>query len=211
MSQESDAIGRAVAADLLDWLSPLRFDEAASESERREAYRLRYRAVVERGMATADRFPDGLESDAHDAGAVQVVGWDGDQAVATCRLVFDQSGRPFPLETEFALTLPSRERTVEWGRVTIDSGRRGEGHRLIMGLAARGWMAMEARGATVAIGVTPERLVVFLNTLGFPLTVLGPPRMYWGEERVPVRCEGARAAAALGRLWGGAHVESLQA
>jgi N-acyl-L-homoserine lactone synthetase len=210
MSQQSHAMGHAVAADLLSWLSPLRFDEAASESERREAYRLRYRAVVECGMDTADRFPDGLESDEHDAAAVQVVGWDGDQAVATCRLVFEQSGRPFPLETEFDLTLPSRERTVEWGRVAIDSGRRGEGHRLMMGLAARGWMAMEARGATVAIGVTPERLVAFLSTLGFPLTVLGPPRMYWGEERVPVQCEGARAVVAIGQLWGGAHVESLQ-
>lgn len=81
----------------------------------------------------------------------------------------------------------------------------------MMGLAARGWMAMEARGATVAIGVTPERLVVFYKTLGYPLTVLGPPRLYWGEQRVPVLCEGARAVAAIGRLWGGALVGSLQA
>jgi N-acyl-L-homoserine lactone synthetase len=140
---------------------------------------------------------------------VQVVGWDGDRAVATCRLVFARDGRPFPLETAFAVTLPSRDRTVEMGRVAIDSHRRGEGHRLVMGLAARGWLAMEARGATVAIGVTPERLVAYFSTLGFPVTVLGPPRVYWGEERVPILCEGVRAAAALGRLWGGAQVESV--
>ncbi|HUU35116.1 MAG TPA: GNAT family N-acyltransferase [Vicinamibacterales bacterium] len=210
MSPESDAVGRAVAADLLTWLRPLRFDEASDERECREAFRLRCRAVVEGGMDTADRFPDGLERDAHDADAVQLIGWDGDQAVATCRLVFARSGRPFPLETAFALALPSRERTVEWGRVTIDSSRRGEGHRLVMGLAARGWLAMEARGATVAIGVTPERLVAFLSTLGFPLTALGPPRVYWGEERVPIQCEGVHAAAALSRLWGSVKTESGQ-
>lgn len=204
MSRESDATGRAVATDLLNWLRPLRFDEAYDEAGCREAFRLRYRAVVAGAMDTADRFPDGLERDAHDADAVQLIGWDGAQAVATCRLVFGQSGRPFPLETAFALTLPSRERTVEWGRMTIDSNRRGEGHRLVMGLAARGWLAMEARGATVAIGITPERLVAFFSTLGFPFTVLGPPRVYWGEERVPILCEGVEAAAALGRLWGGA-------
>jgi N-acyl-L-homoserine lactone synthetase len=209
MSRESNAIGRAVAADILDWLCPLRFDEASGETERREAFRLRYRAVVEGGMDRADRFPDGLEQDDHDVDAVQLIGWDGDQAVATCRLVFGQSGRPFPLETAFALTLPSRERTVEWGRVTIHSRRRGQGHRLVMGLAARGWLTMEALGATVAIGITPERLVAFFTTLGFPLTVLGPPRVYWGEERVPILCEGVQAAAALGRFWGGAQVESL--
>ena len=201
MSEEPDAVGRAVAADLLNWLHPLRFDEAANETECREAFRLRYRAVVDGAMDTADRFPDGLEQDAYDAEAVQLIGWDGAEAVATCRLVFAQSDRPFPLETAFALTLPSRERTVEWGRVTIDASRRGEGHRLVMGLAACGWGAMEARGATVAIGVTPERLVAWFSTLGFPFTVLGPSRVYWGEERVPILCEAARAAAALGRLW----------
>lgn len=202
-------MGRAVAANLLDWLAPLRFEEASSESEQREAYRLRYRAVVDAGMDTSNRFPDGLERDAIDAEAVQIVGWDGDRAVATCRLVFARNGRPFPLETAFALSLPSRDRTVEMGRVAIDPRRRGEGHRLVMGLAARTWLAMEARGATVAIGVTPERLVAFFSTLGFPITVLGPPRVYWGEERVPILCEGVRAAAALGRIWGDAQVESV--
>jgi N-acyl-L-homoserine lactone synthetase len=97
------------------------------------------------------------------------------------------------------------------GRVAIDRARRGEGHRLVMGLAARGWLAMEARGATIAIGVTPERLVAFFSRLGFPITVLGPPVVYWGEERVPILCDGARAAVALGQLWGGAQVEALLA
>ncbi|MGE0359867.1 MAG: GNAT family N-acyltransferase [Vicinamibacterales bacterium] len=208
MSRGSDAVGRGVAIELLHWLRPLRFEEATDDASRREAFRLRYRAVVGEGLDSADRFPDGLEHDAHDDAAVQLVGWDGDHAVATCRLVFAQPDRPFPLESAFALTLPSRERTVEWGRVAIDSSRRGEGHRLVMGLAARGWQAMEARGAAVAIGITPERLVAFFGTLGFPLTVLGPPRHYWGEERVPILCDGAAAAEALGRLWGGAPAAS---
>jgi hypothetical protein len=208
MSRSFDAVGRAVAADLLTWLAPLRFEEAAAEAQRREAYRIRYRAIVNVGVDLADRCPDGLEHDAIDDDAVQIVGWDGDRAVATCRLVFGESGRPFPLETAFALTLPSRERTAEMGRVSIDPERRGEGHRLVMGLAARAWLAMEARGATAAIGATPERLVAFFGTLGFPVTVLGPPRAYWGEERVPILCDGARAAVALGQLWGGAEVKA---
>jgi N-acyl-L-homoserine lactone synthetase len=205
----STLIGRAAAVDLLNWLSPLRFDEASSESERVEAFRLRYRAVVDTGMDSPDRFPDGIERDDHDADAVQVVGWDGDRAVATCRLVFARPDRLLPLETAFDLTLPSRVGLVEWGRVATDPSRRGEGHRLVMGLAARGWLAMETWGATVAIGVTPQRLVSFLGALGFPLTVLGPSRVYWGEDRVPVLCEAATAAAVIADVWGGANVEAF--
>jgi N-acyl-L-homoserine lactone synthetase len=209
MSQQSDAVGRAVAADLLTWLSPLRFEEAVSDADRREAFRLRYLAVVEASLESVERFPDGLEREPVDEDAVHIVGWERERAVATCRLVFARGDRPFPLEAAFALTLPSREKTVEMGRVTIDPQRRGEGHRLVMGLAARSWQAMAARGATMAIGVTPARLVTFFSALGFPVTVLGPPRQYWGEERVPILCEAGPAAAALAQLWGGAEVDAV--
>ena len=45
-------VGDAVATDLLSALAPLRVEEAHDELERRASYRLRYAAVVERGLAS---------------------------------------------------------------------------------------------------------------------------------------------------------------
>jgi N-acyl-L-homoserine lactone synthetase len=194
-------VGGALAADLLARLQPLRFVEADGAADREAAFRIRYRAVIAVGMASADLFRDETECDAYDEGAVHVLGWDGDTPVATCRLVFPVPGRPLPLETAFALSIADPDRVVEFGRVAIDSKYRGEGHRLFMGLAARAWLSMQKRGFTRVVGVTPERLVQFLRGLGFPLTVLGPPTMYWGEERYPILCDGVVAAGIIGETW----------
>lgn len=203
-SAEADplAVGDAVAADLLAELEPLRFVEAADERECEEAFRLRYRAVIERGMAPAERFAAGLERDEFDAGAVQIVGWDGTRPIATCRLVLPTPGRPLPMEAAFGLEITGSGGMVEWGRVVVDPGYRGDGHSVLMGLAARGWLAMRARGFTTAVGVTPERLVSLFRALGFAVILLGPPQTHWGEERYPILCEGRTAIPGLDRLWG---------
>jgi N-acyl-L-homoserine lactone synthetase len=201
MSRDPSTEGGRVAADLLAWLAPLRFLEAADDEAREACYRLRYRAVVEVGMEAADRFGGQIESDAYDEQAVHILGWDADTPVATCRLVFRGDGHRLPLETVYDLPQKGLDRVVEWGRVAIHSSRRGDGHRLFMGLAARAWLSMESRGSTTAVGVTPERLVRFFRALGFPLTVLGPPKVYWGEERSLVLCDGPAAVRMLGELW----------
>lgn len=182
--------GDAIAAELLGELEPLAFREARGDAEREEAFRLRHRAVLEMPLSGSAREPEGLERDEFDASAVQILGWDGDRAIATCRLVLPQPGRPLPAEAAFDLRLPGADCLVEWGRVVVDPAYRGDGHSVLLGLTARGWTSLRSRGFTGAIGATPKRLVGLLDALGFAVTVLGPPRIYWGEERYPILCEG---------------------
>jgi N-acyl-L-homoserine lactone synthetase len=196
------AAGDGLAAALLAELEPLRFAEAAGAGECEDAFRLRRRAVVERGMVPDRPLVDGLERDEFDAGAVQILGWDGDRPVATCRLVLPAAGRALPVVTAFGLSVPDPARVVEWGRVVVDPGYRGDGHSVLMGLMARGWLSMRARGLTTVVAATSGRLVELFRTLGFAVTVLGPPRAHWGEERVPILCEAAAAVPHLARQWG---------
>jgi N-acyl-L-homoserine lactone synthetase len=194
-------VGDAIAANLLAGLAPLRFDQAKDEREREAAFRLRYRAVVERGMSAADNFPEGLECDAFDPDAVHILGWDGDRPIGTCRLVLPVPGRPLPIETAFGLHVEGSDRMVEWGRMVIDPDYRGRDHGVLMGLGARGWLSMRAFGFTAAVAATPERLVKLFDSLGFAVTVVGPPRVHWGEERCLIVCDGRTAIPGLERFW----------
>ena len=67
--------------------SPFDYRVADSESERSVAYRLRGSAVIDRGWCTADDLPGGMERDEYDDRAIQVIGWDGDVAMSTGRVV----------------------------------------------------------------------------------------------------------------------------
>ena len=194
------AAGDAIATQLLAELEPLVFVEAVSEAEREAAYRLRYRALAEMELDTTAAFPDGRERDEFDAMAVQIVGREGAQVIATCRLVLPEPGRLLPMQTAFGLLLDAQDDLVEWGRLVVDPAYRGDGHSVLMGLAARGWLSLRARGFTRAIGATPLRMVALLDALGFAVTVLGEPRMYRGEERCPILCEGRAAIPQLHRL-----------
>ena len=65
-------VGDAVATDLLSAIAPVSRCRrgACDEREPSAGYRLRYAAVVERGPASADVFPDGEERDEYDDRAV---------------------------------------------------------------------------------------------------------------------------------------------
>ena len=193
------AAGDALAARLLADLEPLVFREAVGDDEREDAYRLRYRALAEMGLDASTAFPEGRERDEYDATAVQIVGCEVRTIIATCRLVLPAPGRELPMQTAFGLSLEKEEDLVEWGRVVVDPAYRGDGHSVFMGLAARGWLSLRARGFTRAIAATPKRLVALFEALGFAVTVLGQPRTYWGEERYPILCEGRAAIARLRR------------
>lgn len=175
-----------LAARILDSLRPLQFREATQAPEREACLRLRYQAVIERRLASAESFPDGLESDCFDADAVHVLGFDGDRPIAASRIVLPAAGRALPTVVAFGVHLPAAADVVEWGRIVVDPDYRGDGHRVFLGLAARCWLSTRARGYTTVIGATPKRLVALFDTLGFTVTVLGAARQYWGEERHPV-------------------------
>ena len=193
------AAGDAVAADLLSQLQPIRFAEAVNERERTEAFRLRYRAIVEAGLASSHEYPDGLDCDEFDADAIQILGWDGDAAVATLRIVPRSVGRTLPVESAFGLDLESVASVVEWGRLVVDPNYRGDGHSVLLGLAARAWLSMRSLGYTTALGATSKQIISLLEGIGFAITVLGPARTYLGVDRYPILCEARSTVSRLER------------
>ena len=205
-------VGDAVAADLLSSLSPLRFEEAHDDSEdKRASYRLRYAAVVERGLAPADAFRDGEEHDEYDDRAVHIVGWDGGRPIATCRLVLPQAGARLPVESTFELDVAGSESMVDLGRGIVEPAWRSGDHRVFMGLVARSWLSMRARGFTILIAATPVRLLNLFRDLGFTVKELGEPRQVWNEERHAFLVDGRASASGLARQWGSAATARLAA
>src|SRR4051812_45866490 len=103
--EAASALARAdaLATDVLARLAPLRYEVARTAAECEAAYRLRYRAIVERGWRTPADFPDGIERDAYDAEAIHILGWDGAVPIATLRLVCPVLGRQLPTEAAFDL------------------------------------------------------------------------------------------------------------
>ena len=90
---------------------------------------------------------------------------------------------------------------VEWGRMVIDPEYRGGDRGVLMGLGARGWLAMRGLGFTVAIGATPVSLVELFDSLGLGVTVVGPSQLHWGEERCLIVCEGRLAIPGIERVY----------
>jgi N-acyl-L-homoserine lactone synthetase len=195
------AAGDAIAAEILAELEPFRFREAVDDAEREECFRLRYRAVVEFGLAPAESMADGLERDEFDPGAVQIIGYDGARAIATCRLVLPARGRVLPAAHAFGVEISGAVDVVEWGRVVVDPDYRGDGHSIFMALAAQGWRSMRARGHVACIAATPKRLIGLFGALGFTVTVLAPPRGYWGEKRYLIMCDARPTIERLGPRW----------
>lgn len=194
-------LGDNLAASILHELEPLHFREAQDPREREDCYRLRYRAVVEMEMTASGRFPSGLEHDEFDAEAVQLLGQDEGSVIATARLVLPAPGRSLPAERDFELRLSDGLEVVEFGRVVVDPRYRGDGHSVFMGLAAQAWLSMRARGFTAAIASTHRRLIDLFEALGFTVTVLGPARTCWGEQRHPIICDGRPAIPGIERQW----------
>jgi N-acyl-L-homoserine lactone synthetase len=191
--------GDAIARQWLTELEPLVFVEAVDAGECADAFRLRYRALAEMGVDAASTFPDGMERDEFDAGAVHILGREAESLVATSRLVLPAPGRQLPMLSAYDLALSDTSDLVEWGRLVVDPAYRGDGHSVLLGLAAQGWLSLRARGFSRAIAATPRRLVNLFDVLGFAVTVLGAPRLYWGEERCPILCDGPAAISALRR------------
>lgn len=193
-----------IAARGLAWAAPIGYAETQSAHEREAAFRLRYRAVVERGWYQPADFPDGLERDAYDDEAVQIVGWDDATAIATARLVFPHEGMLLPTEAAFDVRVEPRGRVVDAGRYVVAREYSNIEHRVLAGLLGASWLAVRARGFShvcSAFASGPARRLYRL--MGIRTTVLAPPRLYWGEERYPIRWETAVSLPALAERWRG--------
>ena len=152
-------------------------------------------------MADPQRFPNGMERDAFDDAAVQILGWDGQMPIATCRVLTPDSDRALPILTEFGIDLPDAGGVAECGRLVVDPGYRGDGHSVILGLAAQGWMSLRDRGYSRVIAATTGRLIALFEALGFRIARLGPAREYWREERFPILFDGGATALGVEQEW----------
>ncbi len=196
---ERAAMLRAVDELMRDHVAraaPLRFDVARTDADRDVAYRLRYRVAIEHGWADPAEFPHGRETDAFDREAVHVVGWDGDVLAATGRLIAPRPDRPLPTEALFDVAVAPRGRVVNVDRLAVAPGYSDRRHRTMFGLMGATWGQTRALGCHAWVGINTEAMVRLYRLLGFTPTPLAPPRLYWGEQRLPVLCDGTTDATA---------------
>ena len=184
-----DLLADQVLADV----APLSLAVATTAADMDAVLRLRYESVIEMGWAQPHDYPDGRERDDYDDGATFVICRDGGELVGATRLVPSVPGRPLLIEKEFgAIAIDAPERVMEGGRVVIPRRHRGDNSHLIMaGLFARGWLAAREQGFDRFVGQVTPLLSDLYRGLGLTVTVLGPARTYFGEERFPIEVSGA--------------------
>jgi hypothetical protein len=164
--------------------SPFDYRVAVDDSDRGVAYRLRGSAVIERGWRTADDLPGGMERDKYDDRAIQVVGWDGDVAMSTGRVVLPPA---LPTEEACGLIVEPRGGVVDVGRMCVARSHQSLEHAALIGLMCRLYLAMREHGFGVACGMMSVPARALMGLFGLRLEILGPERTYWNESRAPVR------------------------
>src|SRR5258705_2986470 len=130
----------ALSKGLVAKTAPVRFAVAQTPAEREAAFRLRAQALIERGSAQPEDFSDGLECDAHDERALQIIGWDGDQAIATGRIVLPEPGYLLPTEEAFGLKLEPQGEVVDIGRYTVMHDWAQKENRYFTGMLGFCWL-----------------------------------------------------------------------
>ena len=164
--------------------SPFDYRVAADDSERGVAYRLRGSAVIDRGWCMAGDLPGGMERDGYDDRAIQVIGWDGDAAMSTGRIVLPPG---LPTEEACGLVVEPRGGVVDVGRMCVAASHQGLEHAALIGLMCRLYLAMREHGFEVACGMMSVPARALMGLFGLRLEILGPERTYWNESRAPVR------------------------
>jgi hypothetical protein len=189
----------ALAADLVA-RHGYSFTVATDDAGREAAYRLRYLATVEQGWRHENGATDGREHDAYDESAVHIVGWHGQTAISTGRLVLPPG--PLPTEEICGIVIEPRGRVVDVGRMTVARSYQGPAHPAFVALLARLYLEVRHRGYEVACGLMAARARSLLRLLGVRVEVLGADRPFWGEMRAPVRFTVSENAVPLADRWG---------
>ena len=164
--------------------SPFDYRVAADDSEREIAYRLRGGAVLGRGWCDAGDLPGGMERDEYDDHAIQVIGWDGDVAMSTGRVVLPPG---LPTEEACGIVVEPRGEVVDVGRMCVARDYQDLEHAALIGLMCRLYLTMREHGYRVACGMMSAPARSLMGLFGLQLEILGPERVYWNESRAPVR------------------------
>jgi hypothetical protein len=186
-----------IARHLVARVNPIRFDLAESQEDRAAVFQLRFETAAKQGWVTQAEFPDGLERDAYDDEAVLVVGWHGDMLAATARLVFPMPSRPLPIEQEFDLSIELPGGVADLRRAIVTAPYRSRRHTVFAALLARCWLEVRGHGLHRVCGAANLAWLERYQKLGLPVSVLGLPRQYWGEERYPLLLDGLDLSHAL--------------
>jgi hypothetical protein len=164
--------------------SPFDYRVADGDCEREIAYRLRGGAVLDRGWCTASDLPGGMERDEYDDRAVHVIGWDGDVAMSTGRVVPPPG---LPTEEACGIVVEPRGGVVDVGRMCVAPSHQSLEHAAFIGLMCRLYLVMRERGYRFACGMMSPPARAMMGLFGLQLEILGPERTYWNEPRAPVR------------------------
>lgn len=199
---------RRGSADVLDALverilseSPWRFTTPVSAHEQALAYRIRAAATVQAGWATPDAFPAGMEKDEFDSVAVHILGWDGDTAICTGRVVFPPG--PLPTEVACGLVVEPRGQVADVGRMAVLRSHQTFGHATFLALLCALYREVRARDHEIACGMMAAPARSLVGRLGIRLEELGPPRVHHGQLRTPVRFHLATNVAPIAAQWDG--------
>jgi hypothetical protein len=64
------------------------------------------------------------------------------------------------------------------------------------------WFEIQARGFYYLCGVAVPAMIRLCRSIGYHITVLGPARPYWGENRYPLRFDVLESVPMLLERWG---------
>lgn len=186
-----------IAKQFVTMNAPLCFTPATTAEMLDQVFRLRYEVVIAEGWATPQDFPDGRERDEYDDDALQLTAWDDSRLAATTRLVFPSADRRLPTEAAFDFSLDSRHKTVDVGRTIVAPAYRDSQHRLLVGMVGQTWIEARQRGMSEVCAILDKRIIRLYRRIGFEVTILAEPRLYWGEERFPIKFDLEKTAEAL--------------
>ena len=153
--------------------SPFDYRVADGDSEREIAYRLRGGAVLDRGWCTASDLPGGMERDDYDDRAIHVIGWDGDVAMSTGRVVLPPG---LPTEEACGIVVEPRGGVVDVGRMCVAPSHQSLEHAAFIGLMCRLYLVMRERGYRFACGMMSPPARAMMGLFGLQLEILGPER-----------------------------------
>jgi hypothetical protein len=181
MALPPDEVDR-LARRLVRRAAPVVFGLAEGE-ERDAVYRLRHRAVIERGWAAPEDLPDGRERDEDDSRGLLVVAHEGDEIVACVRLLLPEPGWTSPVERIFAVDPRELAGAAHVDRLVVARGRGGPGRRVLLGLMGQSWLTLRARGLSAYTAILSPAVLRMWLGLGFEERLLAGPQAFWGEQR----------------------------
>jgi N-acyl-L-homoserine lactone synthetase len=190
-----------VAQTVMARAAPVRFIVAQTEAQREAVYRLRYATVIERGWAQPTDYPDGMERDEYDAVALHILGLDGEALVACARMVFPSAVQLLPTERAFDMCIEPCGQVADMGRQIVARAYTTSRHVIFAGLLAKCWLEAQARGYYHVCGDFTPAMIRLYKHLGLEVKPLGPARLYWHEERLPILMDVVAATNVLAAHW----------